>query len=110
MSSTSNATVSWTVPKVVYTPENYTVYYALDGNCLFSDSGLQGLNSSIPTYTPNNQTLTSFYYLKDVEFSVELFGMTPSTSYCCVVVARNTNGSTESEVLSFETKTDSKQM
>ena len=106
--STTNATVSWTVPKVIYTPENYTVLYVPHGNCHFSDSNAEGLNRSTTLYTPNNQTLTGFFFEKDFEFFVGLDGLSPSTNYCCVVVASNSHGSTMSKELSFQTEADGK--
>ena len=106
ITSTTNATVSWTVPEVTYTPENYTVYYASDHSCSLSGGDLEKYSSSITTYTPNNQTLTDFFFDKDLNFSIEIVGLTPSTHYCCFVVATNNNGSTKSDPISFEIKTD----
>ena len=93
----------------MYTPENYIVHYAPHGNCHLSDSNTEGLNSSNAVYTPNNQTLTKFFFEMDVEFSVELVGLIPSTNYCCVLVASNSYGSTVSELFSFQTEADGKQ-
>ena len=85
------------------------MYYAPYVTCDFSGSSLESFNSSITTYTPNNQTLADFLFVKEEEFYVELFGLRPSTNYCCFVVAKNTNGSTVSEMHSFQTKAHGKQ-
>ena len=79
--------------------------YAPHGNCHFSDSN----SRSTTLYTPNNQTLTDFFFEKDVELSVKLDSLSPSTNYCCVVVASNSHGSTMSEVVSFETEAECKE-
>ena len=83
--------------------------YAPHGNCHFSDSNTDGLSRSNTIYTPNNQTLTDFFFEKDVEFSIGLDGLIPSTEYCCVVVASNSHGSTMSEVVSFEIEAKGKE-
>ena len=91
---------------MTYTPEHYTVYYSSDHSCSLSGSDLEKYNSSITAYTPNNQTLTGFFFDKDLNFSIEIVGLTPSTHYCCFVVATNNHDGTKSEPVSFETKTD----
>ena len=91
---------------MAYTPENYIVYYGSDHSCSLSDGDLQKYSRSITTYTPNNQTLEDFFFEKDLKFSVEIVGLTPSTHYCCFVVATNNHDSTKSEPVAFETKTD----
>ena len=104
ISSATSATISWTVPEVAYTPENYTVYYyASYESCQSSGSSSEGFNSSIVTYTPNNNTLNEFFFEKNMEFSVEITGLEPSTIYCCFVESRNTNDTEMSVVTSFET-------
>ena len=91
---------------MTYTPESHTVYYGSDGSCSLSGTDLKKFNRSRTTYTPNNQTLTGFFFEKDSNFSIEIVGLTPSTHYCCFVVATNSHVSTRSEPVSFETKTD----
>ena len=108
ITSTVNATVIWTVPKVTYTPESYSVYYAPYDSCPFSVNVPEGFNRSITTYTPNNQSLTDFFFEKDVSFSVVRLGLMPSTNYCGFVMARNTNSSEMSAMFTFETKTTGK--
>ena len=82
------------------------MYYGSDHSCSLSGGDLENFNSSITTYTPNNQTLADFFFEKDLEFSIQIFGLIPSTQYCCFVVATNNHDSTKSELVAFETKTD----
>ena len=91
---------------MAYTPENYTVYYGTDHSCSISGGDLENFNNSITTYTPNNQTLADFFFDKDLKFSIQIFGLVPSTQYCCCVVATNNHDSTKSEPVAFETKID----
>ena len=108
VTSATHVTVRWTISKVVYTPETYTVYYSPQSNCPFSASNLEDFHSSITTYTPNNHTLTDFFFEESMKFSVNIGGLTPSTTYCCFVVATNSYGSTSSEHFSFETEINGK--
>ena len=84
ITSTTDATVSWTVPEITYTAENYTVYYGSDGSCSLNDVDLEKLSQSITTYTSNNQTLAEFFFEKDLNLSIQVFGLVPSAHYCCL--------------------------
>ena len=109
--TTTTATVSWTVAKVSYTPENYTLYYTPTHNFhKSSDDSInsEAFNTSDTIYMPDNQTFPAFFLKKNMNFTVEFVGLTPSTNYFCFVVAKNTNGSSMSEVFSIETKANCK--
>ena len=84
VTSFSVVTISWTVSRVAYTPETYTVVYGT------SQSMLDQMSDSI------NSTLDTTGY------SVELSRLRDSTQYYYQVESTNTVGSTYSEVGSFE--------
>ena len=84
--SGTTATVQWTVPLIVYTPERYVVIYST-GNLkcryqvLMSDPLESGADFDVA-----NQV-----------FFVELTGLEPNTVYNYQVISENTVGTTASE-------------
>ena len=87
----NKATIQWTVPRIAYTPENYTVYFGTSSGSL----------------TPFNQQRQSGdnFIATDLSFSIQLTGLAPGTTYYCQVVAVNSvPGSTQSTVLQFITR------
>ena len=87
----STATVSWSVSRVAYTPENYTVVY-----------GTNQLNLNQRSTTISGVSGTTSY-------SVELAQLQHGTRYCFQVQSTNTVGSTHSAVASFEVQNACKQ-
>ena len=82
--SFSTATISWSVSRVAYTPENYTVVY---GTNQFNLNQRSTTVSDIPGTT---------------SYSVELAQLQHGTRYYFQVQSTNTVGSTQSAIASFE--------
>ena len=78
--SFNRATIQWTVSMIAYTPETYTVHFGTSSGSLtpFSQQRQSGDN-----FTATN-----------LQFSVQLTGLTPATNYSYRVVATNTIGRT----------------
>ena len=86
----NRATIQWTVPRIAYTPENYTVHYGTSPGSL----------------TPFNQQEQSGddFTATSLQFSIQLTGLAPGTRYYYQVVAMNSvPGSTQSTINSFTT-------
>lgn len=82
--SAENAEISWLIPFVAYTPENYTVVYGRDPGLLNYSSDLVVGSDDI---TRANQM-----------FSVTLNGLLANTTYYYQVTARNSIGTNSSNV------------
>ena len=82
-------TIQWTVSRIAYTPENYTVHFGTSSGSLtpFNQQQQSG----------NNFTATN------LQFSVQLTGLSAGTTYYYLVVAMNSVGSTASDEHSFTT-------
>ena len=89
--SFSTATISWSVSRVAYTPENYTVVY-----------GTNQFNLNQRSTTVNGIPGTTSY-------SVGLAQLQHGTLYYFQVQSTNTVGSTHSAVASFEVQNACKQ-
>ena len=87
----NRATIQWTVSRIAYTPENYTVHFGTSPGSL----------------TPFNQQQQSGdnFTATNLQFSVQLTGLSAGTTYYYQVVAVNSVGSTASVELSFMTTT-----
>ena len=83
--SFNGTTIHWTVTRIAYTPETYTVHFGTSPGSLtpFSQQQPSG----------NNFTATNH------PFSVQLTGLTPATDYSYQVVATNTIGRTTMSVI-----------
>ena len=83
------ATIQWTVPRIAYTPENYTVHFGTSPGSLspFNQQHKSG----------GNVTATN------LPFSVQLTGLSAWTTYYYQVVAMNSEGSTASVEQTFTT-------
>ena len=83
--SFNGTTIHWTVPRIAYTPETYTVNFGNSSNSL----------------TPFNQRRQSGdnFTATNLQFSVQLTGLTPATNYSYRVVATNTIGRTAMSVI-----------
>ena len=84
----TSATIEWTVPIVIYTPESYVVNY-IAGACLGQPL------MSVPV-----QSGTDFVSENQI-FSADLTGLVDNTTYSYQVVATNSVGSTTSAPQSF---------
>ena len=81
-----NATnIQWTVTRIAYTPETYTVHFGTSPGSL--------TNVSQQRQSGDNFTATNLL------FSVQLTGLTPATDYSYRVVATNTIGRTVMSVI-----------
>ena len=83
--SFNGTTIQWTVARIAYTPETYAVHFGTSPGSLTSFN--QQLQSS------DNFTATN------LQFSVQLTGLTPATDYSYRVVATNTIGRTTMSVI-----------
>lgn len=91
VTSFSTVTISWSVPRVAYTPETYTVVY-----------GTNKLNLDQRSTTTSGVSGTTHY-------STELTQLQHSTLYYFWVESTNTIGSTNSETRPFEVQNTCKQ-
>lgn len=92
----SSTVIQWSVSEVAFTPESYTVYYALNSNCPDLD---EGFNKSDIVYGFNQ---TGFLTTKNQQYNVTLHNLIPHTVYCYKVVARNTVGRINSNIKTCE--------
>ena len=86
----NGATIWWTVPRIAYTPETYTVNFGTSSDSL----------------TPFNQKRQSGdnFTATSLQFSIQLTGLAPGTRYYYQVVAMNSvPGSTQSSTNNFTT-------
>ena len=86
----NRATIHWTVSRIAYTPETYTVYFGNSSGSLTSVS--QQLQSG------DNFTAT------DLQFSTQMTELSAGTIYYHQVVAVNSVGSTQSTINNFTTR------
>ena len=85
----NRAIVRWTVPRIAYSPENYNVHFGT------SPGSLTNVNQQ--QQTGDDFTATN------LQFSVQLTGLSAGTTYYYQVVAMNSVGSTASDEQSFTT-------
>ena len=85
----NTATIQWTVSRIAYTPETYTVHFGTSPGSL--------TNVSQQQQSGDNVTATN------LSFSIELTGLSAGTTYYYQVVAMNSVGSTASVEQSFTT-------
>ena len=87
--SHNRATIQWTVSMIAYTPENYTVHFGTSSGSL----------------TPFNQQRQSGdnFTATNLQFSIQLTGLSAGTTYYYQVVAVNSEGPTASVQQNFTT-------
>ena len=85
----NRATIQWTVSKIAYTPETYTVHF---GNSSGSLTPFSQQQQSGDNFTATN-----------LPFSIQLTGLSAETMYYYQVVAVNSEGSNTSVEQSFNT-------
>ena len=85
----TSATITWVIPAILYTPEDYYVEYGLDNTMpdQRSDSLTSGSNTSIVDQT----------------YTITLQNLHPAYTYFFVVTAENTVSPTSTEVFMFST-------
>ena len=83
------ATIQWTVPRIAYTPETYTVHFGTSSGSL---SPFNQQQQSGDSFTATNFLL-----------SVQLTGLSAGMTYYYQVVAMNSVGSTASVEQNFTT-------
>ena len=86
----NGATIHWTVFRIAYTPETYTLHFGTSSDSLAPFS--QQLQSG------ENFTATN------LQFSIQLTGLSAGTRYYYQVVAVNSVGSTQSTINNFTTR------
>ena len=92
--TTTTANISWAVPLIAYTPENYTVtYYGLELQPETRDSALV-------VGDPTNILATDRVYF------VLLEGLEEANTYNYTVNAINCNGTTSTDMMNFTTMPD----
>ena len=87
--SSTEALISWLVPEIAYTAEDYTVMYGTNRSFL---------NYSSATVT-GNRDISSVNQM----YSITLDELLPNTSYYYQLIAENTIGTNSSEVRAFMT-------
>ena len=95
----TTATISWTIPQVSYTPENYTVLF-----CTTMDE-LNMISSIVNT---NNIDNLIFITATNVPYTVTIKGLTINVTYYYRVQSVNTIGITNSSISSFTTSESGK--
>ena len=85
----NTATIFWTVSRIAYTPETYTVHFGTSSGSL--------TNVSQQRQSGDNFTATN------LPFSIELTGLAAGTTYYYQVVAMNSVGTTATVEQSFTT-------
>ena len=86
----NRATIQWTVSRIAYTPETYTVHFGTSPGSL---TNISQQRQSGDSFTATN-----------LQFSVQLTGLAPGTRYYYQVVAVNSVGSTQSTINNFTTR------
>ena len=85
----NRATIQWTVARIAYTPETYTVHFGTSSGSLTPFSQQQ---QSGDDFTATN-----------LSFSVQLTGLSAGTTYYYQVVTVNSVGSNQSDLQQFMT-------
>ena len=85
----NRATINWTVSRIAYTPETYTVHF--------------GISSGSLTNITQQQQSGDNFTATNLQFSVELTGLSAGTRYYYQVVAVNSVGTTASVEQQFRT-------
>ena len=83
--SFNGTTIHWTVTRIAYTPETYTVHFGTSPGSL----------TNVSQQRPSGDDFTA----TNLSFSVQLTGLTPGTDYSYRVVATNTVGRTAMSVI-----------
>ena len=83
------ATIHWTVPRIAYTPETYTVHF--------------GTSSGSLTNVSQQQESGDDFTATNLQFSVQLTRLSAGTRYYYLVVAMNSEGFTSSIEQNFTT-------
>ena len=84
-----NSTIQWTVRWIAYTPETYTVQFGTSPGSL--------------TPFDHQQQSGDNFTATNLSFSVQLTGLSAGTTYYYQVVAVNSVGSNQSDLLQFMT-------
>jgi len=85
----NRATIQWTVPRIAYTPETYTVHFGTSPG-------------SLTPFSQQRQSGDDFI-ATSLSFSIQPTGLSAGTTYYYQVVAMNSVGSTSSVEESFTT-------
>lgn len=92
MVTPNTAIVYWTIPRVTYTPENYTVLY-----------GTANLTSISSVVTTRGIANLQFITATNVSYNVTITGLNVGVQYCYEIRAININGTNYSNRTCFTT-------
>ncbi len=87
MTTLTTAQIQWSIPRIAYTPEQYTVEYGTSPGSLSQSSAVVSGSTDLAAV--------------DRQYSVEVTGLLEGSTYYYRVVAHNTYGSTSSNVYTF---------
>ena len=83
-----SAEISWVTPYVILDKETYSVQYSTD----------MSLQNSEEVVVENNDELAT-----NQQFSVNITGLTPFTTYYYIIYASNSVGNTSTDIMNFTT-------
>ena len=83
-----SAEITWVIPYVVLDKETYTLHYSTD----------MTLQNSSEVVIENNME-----YAINQNFSVNIIGLIPFTTYYYIIQANNSAGNTSTDVMNFTT-------
>ena len=92
--SPTSVTVGWKVPRVSYTPEDFTVYYGLESG---------SLNYSMSAGRSRNITEEGFLTDTDQQYSVTIKNLASATQYFYQILSNNTFNTSRSVIGNFTT-------
>ena len=81
-------TLHWTVSRLAYTPETYTVYYE---------------NSTVNLISTESQSGANFSFHLNLALRIHLTSLSPGTAYTYYISATNKHGTTNSSKRTFIT-------
>ena len=95
----TTATISWTIPQVSYTPENYTVLFG---------TSMNELNMTSSVVNTNDVDNLLFITATNVPYSVKIEGLSINIMYYYQVQSVNIIGTNYSNISSFNTSESGK--
>ena len=90
----TTVTISWTIPQVSYTPENYTVIFG---------TSMDELNMISSVVNTNNIDSLQFITATNIQYNVTIQGLNISVMYYYQVQSLNTIGKSYSSISKFTT-------
>ena len=100
VATSTSALIPWSVPEVIYSPEQYTIYYTVNNTC---HSSVEVYNERVTVYGLN-YTNCELLSIRNQQYNITLSNLSFYTVYCYKVVATNSMGKNESNIGTFKTK------